>query len=65
MADIIELYRGLPVRPVPPQRVVAPVEDAWVLPWAVFQLGVLIWANWWFAPLGLRVERNEPGHSER
>jgi hypothetical protein len=65
MADIIELHRGLPVRQVPPQRVVSPVEDVWALPWAVFQLGVVVWANWWFAPLGLRVERNDIERDER
>ncbi|HEX2525358.1 MAG TPA: hypothetical protein VHL31_03525 [Geminicoccus sp.] len=62
MADIIELRRGVvPVRLAPPEQVVAPLEHPWALPLAMFQLGVVVWANWWFAPLGLRVERSESG----
>ena len=65
MADVIELHRGLPVRHVSSPRGVPPVEDAWMLPRAFFQVGMVVWADWWFAPLGLRVERNDVGRGQR
>jgi hypothetical protein len=61
MADIIELRRGTAaVRPLRPPLANVQVEaQPWLLPWAVFQLSIVTWANWWFLPLGLRVERSD------
>jgi hypothetical protein len=57
MADIIQLRtptRHTPALPDAEARPAAP--DAWLLPWAMLRMGVTMWANLWFAPLGLRVE---------
>jgi hypothetical protein len=60
MADIIPLHRSAtPLRAVTEDRAVNACQEAWLLPWAMFRMGLAAWANIWFAPLGLRVENTE------
>ena len=38
---------------------IAANDAAFLLPFAMFRLGLAVWMNLWFAPLGLRVEVTE------